>query len=924
MERPPGERAGFVAQACADDPELRREVESLLAHEGQAGELRESPARNRVSLPNETATFAPGVLAAGAVLAEYRIAGKLGAGGMGEVYRAIDTKLQREVALKVLPAGFAHDAAWLSRFQREARVLASLNHPHIAAIYGLEESGGVCAIAMELVEGPTLAERLEQAGGRPGRIPIPEALAIAKQIAEALEYAHEKGVIHRDLKPANIKVRPDGVVKVLDFGLAKAMNPTEMAAETATRAGVIMGTPAYMPPEQAGGLPVDRRADIWPFGVVLFEMLAGRQIYARKTTLETLAAVARDEPQWDELPAETPAAIRRLLRRCLDKDPKRRLRDIGEARIALEDDQPEEGAQPSTSAWRWRARAGWIAAAAFLGLAAGAGLTAFLRTGAGVAGADWKLSIVPPPGTELPSVGSYKLATPEISPDGTMIVCRLGEGLQLRKLNSTGFIPLRGTTDAEEPFWAPDSQWIGFFVNGALMKMQVPDGAPELLSRISDPVGGAWSRGGTILAATASGLLTIPAAGGSATKSPVPKPGIAVLYPHFLPDGEHFLFFTAAPSPSADLYLGGWKDGKWTLPPVMLKANSGETRYSPAHGGAVLFVQNDNLYSQKLNLAQARLEGSPMLVETLVSSSGGAFPDTASFSVSANGVLAWRPGRPYEEQLTWFDRLGNAVSTAGPPCHAYLMARLSPDERRIAALVWTPGGLELRVLETGQSGFLTILSPEMRDLNAVIWRHDSLHLLYTSMKSGESFLMERSATGSSEVRQLGKLPPMTLQDMAPDGTLLGMIHYTLHVVPWEGDRTPRPLLASEEQTRQGAFSPDGHWVVYASVLAQELFVQQFPISGPRRQISKGGGAMPYWRGDGKEIVYLGPDRWVYSVRSDPTRGEFLPPERLFAVRIAQNSPSHFTLAATRDGSRILFDQAIDQPESRVITVAFHR
>jgi serine/threonine protein kinase len=339
QELPTHERGDFLAKACAGEPEVRREVESLLAHEGHADELLESPAWKQVTpSSNETRSF---VLIEGALLADYRIAGKLGAGGMGEVYRATDTKLHREVALKLLAADFAHDSAWLSRFQREACVLASLNHPHIAAIYGLEESGGVLAIAMELVEGPTLAERMAK-----GRIPVSEALAIAKQIAEALEYAHEKGIVHRDLKPANVKLRADGVVKVLDFGLAKTARVDEKPGVTATGEGVILGTPAYMSPEQAAGLAVDRRADIWAFGLVLFEMLTGRQIYARKTTLETLAAVARDEPKWDELPADTPVGIVGLLRRCLDRNVKNRLRDIGEARVAID-------ARSGTEVPRW-------------------------------------------------------------------------------------------------------------------------------------------------------------------------------------------------------------------------------------------------------------------------------------------------------------------------------------------------------------------------------------------------------------------------------------------------------------------------------------------------------------------------------------------------------------------------------------------
>jgi serine/threonine protein kinase len=425
MERPIPERAGFLAQACANDSELRREVESLLAHEGQADELLESPAWNHVAPSDETGTISSGALSAGSMMAEYRIAGRLGAGGMGEVYRATDTKLQREVALKVLAPEFAQNAAWMSRFQREARVLASLNHPHIAAVYGLEESGGVRAIAMELVEGPTLAERMER-----GRIPIPEALAIARQIAEALEYAHEKGIVHRDLKPANVKLRPDGVVKVLDFGLAKAAVPEgatkESPAVTATGAGVIMGTPAYMAPEQAAGLPVDRRADIWAFGVVLFEMLVGRQLYARRTTLETLAAVARDDPQWDELPGETPAEIRRLLRRCLDRNAKSRLQAIGEARIAIEavlagktpflEGTPVGGAR--------RLWLGWIVAAVATLLAAGLAPVAILhfREKPSAPAASFRFQM-PPPGNATLQVFL------NLSPDGRKLAFIVGNRL---------------------------------------------------------------------------------------------------------------------------------------------------------------------------------------------------------------------------------------------------------------------------------------------------------------------------------------------------------------------------------------------------------------------------------------------------------------------------------------------------------------
>jgi eukaryotic-like serine/threonine-protein kinase len=490
LERPPAERAGFLERARANNPDLRREVESLLAHEGQADELLEGQVWKHVASSDETGPMAPGVLEAGLMMAGYRIAERLGAGGMGEVYRATDTKLQRDVALKVLAAGFAHDSGWLSRFQREARVLASMNHPHIAAIYGLEESGGVRAIVMELVEGPTLAERMVR-----GRIPIPEALAIARQIAEALEYAHETGIVHRDLKPANVKLRPDGVVKVLDFGLAKAIDPKEAPTVTATGVGVVMGTPAYMAPEQAAGLQVDRRADIWAFGVVLFEMLAEQRVYARTTTLETLAAIARDEPPWDGLPADVPAEIIRLLRRCLDKDPKHRLRDMGEARIAIQNVGKEPGLTLNAVATVSTPRRKHFPVAV-------AATVVLLLTSAGW----WLAKVHHPPTPELTlrqlTTNSIEnpVASSAISPDGKYLAYSDLQGLHIRSIDSgeTRTVPqpegLHGERCCGVDAWFPDStKFLGLSGDpGPIFTtwvVSVVGGAPRLLREDSNPWG---------------------------------------------------------------------------------------------------------------------------------------------------------------------------------------------------------------------------------------------------------------------------------------------------------------------------------------------------------------------------------------------------------------------------------------------------
>jgi predicted Ser/Thr protein kinase len=893
------ERAALLAQA---EPELRRQVESLLA-QPSGGEFLDRPAFQNATDLLEDSTVAG--LAAGTRLGPYQVESKIGAGGMGEVYRALDTRLRRKVALKVSQERFS------DRFEREARAVAALNHPHICQIYDV----GPNYLVMELVEGESPK----------GPLPLEKALTYARQIAEALEAAHEKGIVHRDLKPANIKITPEGQVKVLDFGLAKQVpgagqpyNPENSPTLTysATQAGVILGTAAYMSPEQARGKNVDRRADIWAFGVVLYELLVGERPFHGEDLTETLASVVKEPPDLSKAPVK----VRRLIESCLEKDPRKRLRDIGDAWRLLE--EPPAAAKPA-------AVGPWVAASLVAGAVLGvAGWMALQRAGAG-APDGWKLSVVPPPGAELPPVGSLYQATPEISPDGTMTVCRLGEGLQLRRLDSTQFIPLKGTKDAVQPFWSPDSQWIGFFANGGLMKIRVPDGSPELLAKIGRfPRGGTWGSSGTIQYLEA-GLKTISAAGGTAALLPIPARLHGGQFPHFLPDGEHFLFL-GRPSPpeggppGVNLYLGGSSGSKLTMQPVLLKANCGESRYWPAEGGSILFVHSDNLYSQKLNLAQARLEGSPLLVESSVATSGSN-GGTSDFSISAGGMVAWRPGHAYGEQLTWFDRHGNAVGTAGTPT-VYQECRLSPDEHRIAAIVHLADRMELRILETWQSGFLTIPNRESNfaQFQGVIWRPDSIHLLaaWNTFGAGTS-LKEHSTIGNSETHDLGNMSGY-LHSVAPDGTILGTFQSTLHVTRLEGDRTPQALVASGQQTGQGAFSPDGHWVVYASGAAQELFVQAFPISGPRKQLSTGGGWMPCWRADGRELVYLGPDSFVYSVRFDPARGEFHPPERLFAVRSSPNSTEHFNLAVTRDGSRILFAQAIDQPESRVINVALHR
>ncbi len=878
MKRPPQERAEFLAKACANDPELHREVESLLAYEGRADELLETPAWNHVTPPDESSPMAPAALAAGSVLAAYRIVGKLGAGGMGEIYRAADSKLQREVALKVLAPGFAHDREWLSRFQREARVLASINHPHIAAIYGLEESSGVCAIAMELVEGPTLAERIKRR-----QIPVKEALAIARQIAEALEYAHEKGIVHRDLKPANVKLRPDGVVKVLDFGLAKAVeanvdpnaiNTNETPAATATRVGIIVGTPAYMAPEQAAGLPVDRRADIWAFGVVLFEMLSSRQIYARKTTLETLAAVARDQPRWGELPAETPAAILRLLRRCLDKDPKRRLRDIGEARIALEEDRPDEIAGTSGPARRWRARAGWIAA----GLLAVAFtvLAIFHFRETRMEARAVRFVVFPPEDTTL----NPKAAVMAMAPAGRRLVFNATSAdgkvrLWLRALDSLAALPLAGTEGANLCFWSPDSRFLAFFAEGKLKKIDL-DGTsgpapPVTLCDAPNSDSGAWSRDGVILFSHLGVLYRVADSGGPATPATrldVAKQEAAHRNPWFLPDGRHFLFEVIKPPlPAEQVTI---RAGSLDSPESKLVVEADSNAIYAQ--GQLLFLRGETLMAQPFDPRRLLVTGDAVSVAAGLPLNSAV--RLGAFSASENGLLVfWAGARLNTNQLVWFDRGGKRLSTVGEPGD-FFHPDFSPDRKAIAVSVKEQGNHDIWLYDLAR-GLRTRFTFDPAREDSAVWSPDGRAILFNSDRKGHFDLYSRPSDGSGPEELLyadncEKHPT----DYSPDGRFLlyfascdAKTGSDLWVLPLKPEQPgaplkPFPFLQTPAMEVDGQFSPDGRWIAYQSNESgrDEIYAAPFRrpggIQGVKRQVSAAGARFVRWARDGKEIFYL--------------------------------------------------------------------
>jgi Tol biopolymer transport system component len=846
-------------------------------------------------------------LSTGTRLGPYEILAPIGAGGMGEVYRARDIKLDREVAVKVLPAALAQDSERLSRFEREAKVLASLNHPNIATIHGVEESGGVRALVMELVAGENLK----------GPLPVEMALNYARQIADALEAAHEKGIIHRDLKPANIMITPAGVVKVLDFGLAAVTqssdpsNPANSPTLTIspTRAGMILGTAAYMSPEQARGKAVDKRADIWAFGVVLYEMLTGKRLFEGETISDTLAAVLKTEPDL----AQVPAKVRRLLEACLQKDPKQRLQAIGDWRLLLTDDQPP-GVAPTRSQL---GVAGRIAAAILL-LALGALSFVHFRK-------------APPP--EARSV-RFQVRLPEkstgamfrLSPDGRYLAIagslRGNSRLWVRPLDSLESRPLPGTEGADIPFWSPDSAFIGFYAQGKLKRVALSGGPPQNICDATLEIGGTWNHDGVIVFTPDLGkpLHRVPASGGVA--APVTTLAGAVLqaFPQFLPGGDRFLYLTIAPRKPevAGVYVGSL-DKK---PPVRILASGLGITYVPStssgNRGHLLFLRGSTLTAQAFDPQRLRLSGEMVpLAEPVGTEMLG---DLAAFSVSDNGVLAYSSGQEgASRELVWLDRTGKQIGSVGPPGE-YNNFRLSPDEKRIvidrssaqsSADIWV-----LDILR-GVTSRLTF-DPAINDLP--IWSPDGLRVLFPSNRKGSFDLYIKAASGAGQEEPLVKLG--TLHAWATDWSRDGrFILYEipgvdtgqdLWIAPLFGDRKPFPYLRTQFNEGEGAFSPDGRWIAYVSDESgrDEIYVQAFPPSGEKRLISTGGGSEPYWRKDGMELFYVAADRNLMAVPiklgTTITPGT---PKSLFPVPLSEQQHS---FAVTGDGQRFLVSRLVGE------------
>jgi Tol biopolymer transport system component len=785
------------------------------------------------------------MITAGTRLGPYEIVSALGAGGMGEVYQAHDTKLGRDVAIKVLPEAFAHDPDRLSRFQREAKMLAALNHPAIATIYGLEQTNGTSYLVMELVSGETLQQRVT----RGGRLPVEDALGICRQIAEALEAAHEKGIVHRDLKPANVKVTAEGKVKVLDFGLAKAFaggesgsdpsnSPTLSAA--GTMQGVILGTAAYMSPEQARGKAVDKRTDIWAFGCVLYELLTGQQAFHGDTVTEILAAVLRGEPDWPALPAATPTKARDLLRRCLQKDKTLRERDAGDACMEIQEALAAQSVSPPT---RGFARRGWreavVLGLAGLAMAVVAGLAVWnLKLAAPQAPRPVsRFTITLPPGQQLAGLRDGPAVA--LSPDGTRLAYVASQGgpqqLYLRAMDSLEAKLVPGTEGAVEPFFSPDSQWLGFFAGGKLKKISVSGGAAVALDDAGrNPRGAGWGSQG-LIAFAATGVSPLFLQGSDAGGPLQPLTRLengegSHRWPEFLPGGKAVLFAFST------------NNTNWTNPQVAVQSiGTGERRnlipggtqprYAPS--GHLVYAQAGSLMAVTFDAQRLTAAGPAVpVVEGVLQSLTGA----AHYSISATGSLAYVPGgvqvNQNQSRLVWVSRTG-AEQPLAAPVHTYQAPRLSPVDRRVAVSIQEQGTqVWLYDLSRDTLSPLTFEGGQFP-----IWTLDGKRVAFFSGAPTNLFWQAADGSGTAE-RLTTSEHFQNPGSFSPDGKLLAFLI-----------QTPRNKSVP-------LFSPDGRWLVYVSTESgrPEIYAQPYPGPGGKQQISTEGGTEPVWRND-RELFY---------------------------------------------------------------------
>jgi Tol biopolymer transport system component len=829
-------------------------------------------------------------IATGTKLGSYEVVAQIGAGGMGEVYQAHDTKLGRDVAIKVLPEAFAHDADRLSRFQREAKMLAALNHPNIATIHGLEQSGGTSYLVMELVSGETLADRIK----RDGAVPIEEALAIAKQIAEALEAAHEKGIIHRDLKPANVKVTPEGKVKVLDFGLAKAfsgdtstedMGNSPTLSMAATMQGVILGTAAYMSPEQAKGKAVDKRTDIWAFGCVLYELLTGKQAFHGEDVTDILAAVVRAEPDWTALPANISPSIHVLLQRCLRKDRRQRTPDAAILRIEIEDsiaapkDSGATQAAPSTRVWRERLAS---AAGIFILMTIALAIGFVLRT--------------PKPPQPLKAVrlsaeigvdaSLYTIYGPAaiLSPDGTRLAFVAAgfdqkRRIYVRSLDQLQATVLSGTENARDPFFSPDGQWIGFFADGKLKKISVQGGAAVTLCNAGDERGESWGEDGTIVFANdnSSALSKVSSAGGTPQPLSTLQAGeVTQRWPQVLPGSKAVLFTSNTVhnnNEDADIVVYSMASGQRKT----VQRGGYYARYLPS--GHVVYMHDGTLFAVPFDLKRLEVTGQPApILEGVVTTPVGG----AQFSFTETGNLVYVAGGSGLQGVSifWMDSEGKFTPLRETPGD-YRNPAFSPDGKRLAVEINDGKRSDIWLYEW-ERDTLTRLTFAGESNGYPVWTPDGQRIAYSSQeKVGVDNLWWIRADGAGDAQRLSESKgPQSAGSWRPDGKVLAFhqlnpdTHYDVMTLPIEGNEKtgwkpgePKPFLNSPFNEREPGFSPDGRWLAYQSNESgsYEVYVRPFPGPGGKWQVSTGGGSYPKWSRNGKGLFYRTADSKIMVV-----------------------------------------------------------
>jgi Tol biopolymer transport system component len=939
LEREPAARGMFLAEACRGDTDLRREVESLLAQE-------RTPLVVDLGMPKVAAAVLDGVsrLKPGEVLGPYRVDALLDAGGMGEVYRARDTKLNRDVALKVLSNSFTRDPDRLARFTREAHVLASLNHPNIAAIHGVEDCGEVHALVLELVDGPTLSERIAQ-----GRLALPEALPIAFQIADALAVAHEHGVIHRDLKPANIKVRDDGTVKVLDFGLAKPVQTTRSTGKeppvsaprspvvnnpVLTAAGVILGTAAYMSPEQAKGRAADKRSDVWAFGCVLYEMLTGRRAFDGEDVSDALASVLKGQPDWTALPADTPTAIRRLLRRTLEKDAKRRLSDMGDARLEIEEAQRlagEEGAlatiQPGGTT-RFQQALPWAIAATLA--------VALITTI--VVGSPWRAAPVPLSQRLSVDIGADAflgepvMATTQfaISRDGSMLAF-VGERngvdhLYLRRFGELQAVPLVSGS-VSEPFFSPDSQWVGFFSigDGKLKKVPVAGGSAVAICdiNVTYPRGASWGDDGYIVfnafGETWTRLLRVASAGGEPQPLTTLREGeVSHRWPQVLPGANAILFAafgTQGGIDASNIVAQRLPDG----PSKVVVRGAHYARY--LRTGHLLYAEGATLFAVPFDTSRLEVTGQPAAIVrgVMAFTMSGA----SSFDVSDSGTLVYVAGQSIgtEVPLLWMRRDGTTTPMRSSPLD-WRAPQFAPDGKRLAFHLDDGRQLDIYTYEWARDVITRLTFDPAVDSNPV-WSPDSHTIVFSSTPSAKQLSNlywlyvdrpgEPHRLTESGDRQLASSWHPSGKYLAFDQQIsreqwdLMILSMEVSGSGWKAE-APQRVLGKIAQRPGAVFSPDGRWLAYTSNESgrSEVFVRSFPGPDTRWHVSTSGGGAPTWSRRRNELFYVSPDSHLMVVSYRIEGGTFRanPPQK-WSERSINGRPGPRPFDLHPDGDRVV-------------------